>query len=312
MKWRGLWISNLNTIFPQHDFPLFDPKNDFVFKRLFADAPDLLIALINDVRVGEPEITQLEVLNPVISPEELSGKCIVLDIKAQDEREQRYNIEMQVRRFDAWHARSAFYLARMLSQQLGQGEDYTRLKPAIGIHLLDFDLFQAPEHQSQAMWCFEMRDRVQPAVRLGKELQLNLIELRKADKLGLASQPLNTWITFFEHWQEEQTMADIAYEPVKSALTRLKTLSADEEAQRMAFVRERAMHDEASLIVDAIRRGQMEGELNMLVKQLNRKFGPLPDDITHKLQHATIEQLTQWGENVLFADSLNDVFASES
>jgi len=84
--------------------------------------------------------------------------------------------------------------------------------------------------------------------------------------------------------------------------------TAEEEAQRMAFVRERAMHDEASLIGDALRRG----ELSMLVKLLNRKFGPLPDDITHKLQKATIEQLTQWGENVLFADSLDDVFVAES
>jgi len=100
--------------------------------------------------------------------------------------------------------------------------------------------------------------------------------------------------------------------------------TVEEEAERMAFVRERAMYDEASLIVDARRQGhaegkvkgkiegQIEGELNMLVKLLNRKFGPLPDDITHKLQQATIEQLTQWGENVLFADSLNDVFVAES
>jgi len=68
----------------------------------------------------------------------------------------------------------------------------------------------------------EQRDRHQPEVRLGKELQLNLIEMRKADKLNLSSGALNAWITFFEHWQEELTMADIAYQPVKDALQRVK------------------------------------------------------------------------------------------
>jgi len=239
--------------------PLLDPKNDYVFKRLFADAPPLLIALINAVRSTDPAIVDLTVLNPRVDASELSGKYIVLDIQAQDETGKRYNVEMQVRRFGAWHARSAFYMARMLSQQLDQGEDYTELKPAVGIHLLDFDLFQAPEQQNQAVWCFEMRDRIQPSVRLGKELQLNLIELRKADRLGLAYQELKDWTTFFEHWREESIMANITYEPVQDALERLKVLSADEETRRLAFVRERAQHDEASLLKDAKEEGREEG-----------------------------------------------------
>ncbi len=127
---------------------LLDPKNDYVFKRLFAEVPRLLIALINAVRADEPAIIELEVLNPKIDAEELAGKYIILDVQAMDETGKRYNVEMQVRRYNAWSARSAFYLARMLSQQLEQGEDYSELKPAIGIHLLDFDLFQAPDQQS--------------------------------------------------------------------------------------------------------------------------------------------------------------------
>ena len=78
--------------------PLLDPKNDFVFKRLFADAPDLLAALINAVRSADPPVQVVEVLNPRIEPAELLGKYIVLDILAEDEHGRRYNIEMQVRR----------------------------------------------------------------------------------------------------------------------------------------------------------------------------------------------------------------------
>jgi len=283
---------------------LLDPKNDYVFKRLFAEVPRLLIALINAVRADEPETIELEVLNPKIDPEELAGKYIILDVQAMDETGKRYNVEMQVRRYNAWSARSAFYLARMLSQQLEQGEDYSELKPAIGIHLLDFDLFKAPDQQNQSVWCFEMRDRHRPAVRLGKELQLNLIELRKADKLGLASKELSAWVTFFEHWQEELTMANIAYEPVKEALAKVKELSADEEARRLAFVRERALHDEASLMKDA----KTQGEAQMLEKMLRFRFGELPSWAIDNLAEADIPQLEQWGEQLLQVETLEQVF----
>ena len=90
---------------------LLDPKNDYIFKRLFATAPHLLTALINAVRHEEEPVEVIEVLNPRIDPEELAGKFIVLDVLARDRQGQLFDIEMQVRRFDLWSARSVYYLA---------------------------------------------------------------------------------------------------------------------------------------------------------------------------------------------------------
>jgi len=56
-------------------------------------------------------------------------------------------------------------------------------------------------------------------------------------------------------------MANIAHEPVKKAMSRIRELSADEEARRLAFVRERALRDEVSLLNDAKREGREEGHL---------------------------------------------------
>jgi len=241
---------------------LLDPKNDYVFKRLFAEAPDLLLALINDLRPDLPPITSVEVLNPNIEAGELSGKYIILDVLARDADGHQYNVEMQVRRYNAWGQRSLYYLARMLSDQLDAGRDYRQLKSAVGIHLLDFDLFSDGEkQQQQALWRFEMRDATQPEVKLGNELQLNIIELRKADRLAHENDTLHDWITFFEHWQEDARMATISHKPIKQAVNRIRQLSADEEAKRLAFVRERALHDEASLMHDAREEGREEGRL---------------------------------------------------
>ncbi|MFP4080831.1 MAG: Rpn family recombination-promoting nuclease/putative transposase, partial [Ectothiorhodospira sp.] len=211
---------------------LLDPTNDYVFKRLFAQAPDLLVDLINDLRPDLPDITAVQVLNPGIEPSELTGKYIILDVLARDEQGHCYNVEIQVRRYGAWHKRGLFYLARTLGTQLNTGEDYQELRASVGIHLLDFDLFTATEEERrQAVWRFEMRDECQPRVSLGNILQMNLIELNKADHLGLPEGPLRSWITFFKHWREELTMAKVAHEPVQRAMSRVLELSADEEAR---------------------------------------------------------------------------------
>ena len=72
-----------------------------------------------------------------------------------------------------------YYLAKTLADQLRNGDPYRTLKPVIGIHLLDFDLFPDTD---QALWCFELRDRLQPTVWIGGELQLHVLELSKADR----------------------------------------------------------------------------------------------------------------------------------
>jgi predicted transposase/invertase (TIGR01784 family) len=239
---------------------LLDPTNDYVFKRLFTEAPALLVDLINDLRPDLPDIVSVEIINPNIDPVELTGKYIILDVLARDNAGDCYNVEVQVRRYNAWHKRGLFYLARTLSRQLGTGEHYQDMRASVGLHLLDFDLFTANEReQAQATWRFEMRDEYQPEVTLGNTLQMNLIELNKADRLGLSKGPLGAWIIFFKHWQEELTMANVSHEPVKRAMNRIRELSADEETRRLAFVRERALHDEVSLLSDAREEGLKQG-----------------------------------------------------
>lgn len=55
-------------------------------------------------------------------------------------------------------------------------------------------------------------------------------------------------------------MAKVTHEPTRRALERLREISANEEAQRLAFVRERALRDEVSLLSEARREGFQEGE----------------------------------------------------
>ncbi|MFC3609215.1 Rpn family recombination-promoting nuclease/putative transposase [Stutzerimonas tarimensis] len=294
--------------------PLLDPKLDVIFKRLFAEAPDLLADLINAVRSDEPPIVELQVLNPQIAPEELTGKFIVLDILARDLTGQLFNIEMQTRNHAGWPSRSLYYLARNLGRQLQGGEGYHQVQPVIGIHLMDFDLFG----EAQACWAFELRDRQRPDVRLDRSLQLHLIELPKADRLhSQAGSALADWVAYLKHWQEDNLMQSIESPAVQKARERLQALSADDEAQRLAFVRERALRDEVTEKAEAEAKGRAEGraegkaigQANTLRRQLQIKFGELPDAFEQRLQTASEAELTAWAERVLFAEGLEQVFS---
>ncbi|MBF0461599.1 MAG: DUF4351 domain-containing protein [Magnetococcales bacterium] len=65
---------------------------------------------------------------------------------------------------------------------------------------------------------------------------------------------------------------------------------------------------------DGLRDGQRDGRreeaTTMLLKLLRRKFGQMPEWATTKISSANLELLENWGENILFAQSLEDVFAS--
>ncbi len=57
--------------------------------------------------------------------------------------------------------------------------------------------------------------------------------------------------------------------------------------------------------------GRQEGEATLLQRQLTRKFGPLPETIEQRLQHATPAQLETWSLNILDAAFLDEVFSGQ-
>jgi hypothetical protein len=56
-------------------------------------------------------------------------------------------------------------------------------------------------------------------------------------------------------------------------------------------------------------RGVLQGERNAVLRLLRRKFGELPDDVVARVQNADAPLLEQLEEKVLFAKSLDEVFA---
>ena len=64
--------------------------------------------------------------------------------------------------------------------------------------------------------------------------------------------------------------------------------------------------------VEGMERGRVEGERAVLERQLRRRFGVLPSAAASRLDRASAADLETWAENVLDAETLDDVFAQRS
>ena len=59
---------------------------------------------------------------------------------------------------------------------------------------------------------------------------------------------------------------------------------------------------------EGLQEGRQEGEARLLLRQLRLKFGPLAPEIEERVRSADADRLLRWGESILAAESLQDVF----
>jgi flagellar biosynthesis/type III secretory pathway protein FliH len=57
-----------------------------------------------------------------------------------------------------------------------------------------------------------------------------------------------------------------------------------------------------------IEQGVGQGEALLLQRQLTRRFGPLPAAMIARIAAASVEEIETWGDRVLDATSLDEVF----
>ncbi|GHU25832.1 hypothetical protein AGMMS50256_01320 [Betaproteobacteria bacterium] len=97
--------------------------------------------------------------------------------------------------------RVVFYLSRMVTEQIGRGEDYQAIKRSICILITDY--VQIPENQSYRN-CYRLHDR-QTNSEFTDLLEVNTLELPKLppEEDGTA---LCDWLGFLNARKEEELM----------------------------------------------------------------------------------------------------------
>jgi len=58
-------------------------------------------------------------------------------------------------------------------------------------------------------------------------------------------------------------------------------------------------------------RGELRGAANVVLRLLARRFGAVPDDVERRVRSADADTVQRWGDRVIDAQSLDDVFAED-
>ena len=225
---------------------------------------DILIDFINAVftQKGQKPIVEIELLNPFNLRTVRESKESILDVKARDSNGRWINIEIQIDNDGSYANRSLYYWAKNYAGQLGSGEGYGELSPAVCINLLDFEIFpQLPGYHS----CFQVTEVEQPEYVLSEHLQIHFIELPKnqLQSTDQVQNDLDRWCYYFEHEgtveEEEMTVLLNENQALDRAHQVYRDFTANAELMDMAEAREKWLKDVNTKLRTAEQRGKDEG-----------------------------------------------------
>ena len=118
-----------------------NPKNDYVFKRIFGHIgnEDITASLISSI--VEKQITNVKLDNNTILEKDLfDDKVGILDIRAKIDNNINCNIEMQVVDKKNIEKRILYYWSKMYAKSIKAGDDYEKLEKGIAILISDYEL----------------------------------------------------------------------------------------------------------------------------------------------------------------------------
>lgn len=85
-----------------------------------------------------------------------------------------------------------------------------------------------------------------------------------------------------------------------------------EQEHKMSYVTIAERHGMAKGEEKGLRQGLQAGQAKLLLGMVQRRFGPLSDDVTRRILSAKAPQLETWSLNILDATELDDVFGGDA
>ena len=241
-------------------------RNDYAFKRVFGveENKDVLQDLLECILDIPPEsISGLELLDKEFHKELLSEKLGVLDIKLRLKDGTFVDIEIQ----NNWHfdfpERTLYYWSKMYTENIKQGQDYTKLPKCITINLIGKG-FNKNKRLHNKYLVLE-QDTKEPLV---SKLEIHILNLEKAKlskecqfKDNKAKRLLN-WLKFIETDNPEvREMLEQESPMMRKASTTIEVMEMSPRDKWLYDSRMKYEHDRASCISEGYRQGIVQGEI---------------------------------------------------
>ena len=259
---------------------IISPKYDDMMKELFHNETVLRYFLSDILRVCPDRIWNLRLKTPFLRKRGRKEKQGILDVVAEFGDDTKVNVELQVRIVRNWDKRQLFYLAKMYTEELIKGEDYSRLKRCVGISLLDFNLSDRPKYHT----VYRLRD--EEGNEFTDALEIHVLELSKP---LTGKEKADEWIQFFKVKTEEDLKmikAKTKNPGILEAIGELRRLSLDSPIKWRYDAYLKRKRDEKAREAYVWEEGEARGENYKLVSMVCRKLrkGKEPERIAEELE----------------------------
>lgn len=232
------------------------PTVDFCFKELMQNEK-VRTGILSALMGKEPEEFEETMLLPTILRKQYSDeKYGVLDVRVLLKNGTQTDLEMQVAQFDFWPNRVLFYLGKMYTDQIKEGESYDKLRKCVHVSILDFLHFPMDDRcYRKISFCDVETGEVYTDL-----MEIYVLELGKLPPEDKNESGIVRWMRFLSGKCREDFAKMAEKDPyIKEAYKVLENISADDEKRIEYEAREKAIKDYNTQMLSAEKRGVQQG-----------------------------------------------------
>ena len=199
----------------------------------------------------------------------LDKKTGILDLQIDVNNTEKVDVEVQLVERSNLPERLLFYFSKLYLKGIGKGEDYRIAKRVVLIAIIDYNLkIEIEDKKMETIW--QIVEKNHPKTILTNKFEIHILELEKVKEEYKKNKENKKaqWLLFLDDPETKEVKEIMEKnEDVKEAVIEVRKLSQDEQLQREAELREKAIMDEKAIYQAGLDNGKEEGE------KLGRKKG---------------------------------------
>ena len=265
-------------------------KDNFMFGAVMMDEGNCkgLLERVLQIPIDRVEISKEK---SIVNHPEYKG--VRLDVYVKDEKQTRYNVEMQVEKKPALGKRSRYYQSQMDMEMLLSGEDYAELPNTYVIFICDFDPF------GEGKYRYTLRMKCEESAEVKFVDGRTIVFLNTHGKNE--SEVPKELVTLLNYIREDVEGSEREFHDsyVERLQKFIREVKADREMEERFMIFEEMLKDERA-------EGRVEGCKETLLLYL-QNLGTVSETICDKIQsQQELEVLKQWTKMAFQAKTVEE------
>jgi predicted transposase/invertase (TIGR01784 family) len=296
---------------------------DFGFKRIFGTEPNkrLLIDFLNTILPAHHHIQDLTFKNTEQLGSAPIDRKAIFDIYCQAISGERFIVEIQKAKQNFFKDRSIYYATFPIQEQALKGEWDFQLSAVYTVGVLDF-IFDEHKNDSTILHIIELKN--QECQVFYEKLKFIYIELPKFTKtIDQLTTHFDKWLFLLKNLAALDDRPQPLQEGIFNDLFDAAEIASFSPTEQDTYQNSLKYYRDMNNVVDTARQeGEQEGiekgirlerarilnrQQSLLLRQITRSFGPIPDDIQHQISQLPLDRLESLGEAFLDFIDLNEL-----